>query len=280
MEKSVKTLSKLHPNDIHNELMRRQLPAFAREQIMKEAMALKKQRKAETLRKHKHRALWTRLLAPLKYEMNNAGVGLRLKSSITDPERYRAFDEYLIVMNKLFSGLEDLMLSENHKRTPVEIAKELGYPYAGVHWSDWISEKTKNRIRMLFDSIPYRAKAKRFEPFIRRMPPAMYKAEHSTLWLRTLNEYDLLLSNIEHEQDPDKRIALDKKQTRMLFALDKLAYSDKNPCLPFTWHGAYTQEEWQAIDDDPDADTLERLYQQYHDEFADLLAQAREDADK
>lgn len=277
MYKQLASLSKLPRNQLHNELARQHLPPSMRDELMTRALELKRERKAKKLRDNKHAALWHRLIAPLKYELNNAKVGARLKSRDTDPERYAAFQAYVDVMEKLLGGIEGVRLAVRGDQTPGDFAKTKGYPNAGVHWSDWLSEKTKARVILLFEAIPYRAKAKRFVPFARRMPPSLYDAEQARLWLRTLNEYDLLLSELAVETDPERLDKLDARRKRMLFALDKIAYDDKHPCLPFTWHGTHTPDEWAQVDAMQDPLVLDRLNETYHEALADLLAQARPD---
>lgn len=276
MKKQVESLSKLKPNQIQNELMRQNLPPALRAQLREEALALKEHRRQTRLREQKHAALWHRLVAPLKYELANAKVGARLKDSITEPERHLAFSEYIAVMDKLLGGMEKIKMAGN-SQTPTAFAKAQNYPNGGVHWSDWVSQKTQTRIHTLFDAIPYRARAKRFVPFVRRMTPDLYRAEQFRLWFRTLNEYDLLMSNLDMARDPEKRERLLAQQKRMLFALDRIDFDSKHPCLPFTWHGVYTEDEWVRVDENEDPALMERLYQTYHDTYADLLAQAREE---
>lgn len=275
MHKQVETLSKLNPRQIQNELRKQNLPAATQAQLREEALALKEHRRQTRLREQKHAALWRRLVAPLKYELANAKVGMRLKDSISEPERHLAFSEYILVMEKLFGGMEKIRRAAD--QTPSQFAKQMNYPNGGVHWSDWVSMKTQTRIHGLFDSIPYRPRAKRFTPFVRRMTPDLYRSEQSLLWLRTLNEYDLLMSDLDMARDADKRERLIAQQKRMLFALDRIAFDPKHPCLPFTWHGTHTEDEWNRVDDNDDPEQMERLYQAYHDTYADLLAQAREE---
>lgn len=275
MYKQVKALSALTAQQIQNELMRQNLPPETRAQIRDEALALKKHRKQTRLREYKHAALWHRLVAPLKYELANAKVGVRLKDSITEPERHLAFTEYIAVMEKLLGGIEKIRRAAD--QTPSAFAKAQNFPNGGVHWSDWVSFKTQTRIHTLFDAIPYRARAKRFVPFVRRMTPDLYRSEQFRLWFRTLNEYDLLMSNLDMARDPEKRERLLTQQKRMLFALDRIGFDPKHPCLPFTWHGIYDEAGWVKVDENEDPDLMERLYQKYHDIYADLLAQAREE---
>jgi hypothetical protein len=276
MPKQLKSLSRLKPKQIQTELTKQQWPLPMRTQLYEQALALKKHRKQTRLREAKHHALWHRVMAPLKYELSNAKVGLRLKNSITEPQRVNAFAAYIEVMEKLIGGMERIK-RDNPDQTPTDFAKSQNYPRNGVHWTDWLSEKTKTRIHMAFDAIPYKPRVKRFTPFTRRMTPALYASEHARLWLRTLNEYDLLLSNLNITQEQPKRDALEKTRKRMLFAFDRLQYSTKYPCLPFTWHGLYTEDEWVQLDNIEDPVLLEHLEQTYHDALPTLLEKAREE---
>ena len=42
--------------------------------------------------------------------------------------------------------------------TPGELAEERELPNNGLHWTDWVNDRTKHRIISLFDAIDTKAK--------------------------------------------------------------------------------------------------------------------------
>ena len=155
-------------NQIHNALMKEGLPPELRVAKMEHIMTLKRERRRHRLAQKVHDKMWAQLLKPLKYDLSNARVGLRLKSASDAPERYEAFDAYVTLMDKLLAGMQKMQMDLALSATPSAVAKTKNFPNNGEHWSDWVSDKTKQRIHTLFDAVPYTPRAKRFEPFKRR----------------------------------------------------------------------------------------------------------------
>ena len=168
MDRTVTNLMKLTRNELHNVLLKQQLPPALRTATIEKIMQAKAELRAKRIKQKVHNKLWRELLRPLKAELSNARVGLRLKSFEVAPERHLAFSEYVKLLEKLTSGLEVLRLDGE---TPKVVARLSGRENSGEHWSDWVSAKTKERIVSLFNAMPYLAKAKRFEPFKRRGTP-------------------------------------------------------------------------------------------------------------
>jgi hypothetical protein len=219
-----------------------------------------------------HGEAWHRLLAPLKYELSNAKVGLSLKPFDVAPERHKAFSEYIALLEKLLAGLQKMQIDEGRKatvsmlvreqtlekrdrleqieysKTPSELAAERGLPNKGAHWTDWINQRTKERIRLLFDAIPERPKTKRPNPFSYRIPPDLFKRDIEALQKRTLNELDIasqelkvVKAAIAEQRDvatKEQLEALDKCENtveRIKFALHRTVRM-KNEPVPPTWH--------------------------------------------
>lgn len=220
-----------------------------------------------------HGEVWHRLLAPLKYELSNAKVGLRLKPFEVAPERHKAFSDYIALLEKLLAGLHKMQIDEGRKatvsmlvreqtlekrdrlaqieyaKTPSELAAERGLPNKGAHWTDWINHNTKERIRILFDAIPETPKAKRPNPFSYRIPPDLFKRDIEALQKRTLTELDLAVQELEvvkaviaRQRDvatKEQLAELDKCESvvaRIKFALRR-SVRMKNEPVPSTWHG-------------------------------------------
>jgi hypothetical protein len=252
MDTDTYELLKLTPNQLHNTLVKRGLPLDLRIATTNHIEALKKERRRKKIKHTTRENLWARLLKPLKYELSNARVGLRLKKTEDAPERYKAFDEYIKVMEKLVAGMEKAQMDAEF--LPSAIAKAKGFPNNGEHWTDWVSDKTKLRIQELFFSIPHTARAKRFEPFTRRLTPELYRVEYRRLLIRSLKEYDVLLSEMEICKDDAFRLdELKEQRFKMEYALSNLRLLKAGSALPTTWHGATAGfEAWRRDVDEAD----------------------------
>lgn len=207
-----------------------------------------------------HAELWYRIIAPLKYELSNAKVGLQLKPFSEAPERHTAFTEYVALLEKLLVGLQRLQATEYQKisstgdrgnpKTPGELAQERGLPKRGEHWVDWINERTKARISMLFDAIPWGVK--RPKPFARRIPPTNFTKDIATLQKRTIHELENARQEMEMLEAVEKptleqeaRLAkLQDEVTGMQAALSQTVHMHNVP-VPFTWRGVeVSPEDW------------------------------------
>jgi hypothetical protein len=258
--------------DAHNHLMTLDLPVELRGSLAAKANDLRmhdaKEGKSAKLM-HLHRAeMWHRLIAPLKYELSNAKVGLRLKPFDVAPERHTAFSEYVVLLEKLLAGLQSLRaLPDNGERKPVDIAQERGLPNKGVHWTDWVSDKTRRRIEGLFYAVPFVLKGKRFEPFRRRVPPDMFKRDVAMLQGRTFKELDILRQEIKLLRKidcmtHDQRAQLDKMEVQednILAAIGFFMQARDNEPVPPTWHGVAVDANTQPIDEESEAALRQQL---------------------
>lgn len=275
----------LPSNEAHNLLMSLNLPteirtamaATARQQRDEQRKAKKRSRLAHLY----HAEQWHALLAPLKYELSNADVGLRLKGFAVAPERYTAFNAYVELLNKLLAGLNKIAQAEADKlsvstfiaadkvpddaelaKLPSQIAKERKYPNNGAHWSDWVNEATKQRINTLFDAIPYTPRAKRFTPFKRRLTPELTKNLREALAKRTANEalagYQelrvLVALNAPTPQQRDEieeRIAQYLKMVNAVNALLSVGTGNKADPVPSRWQDVDCEDvdDWDVMPD-------------------------------
>ena len=278
MDKALKNLIHLPRNEIHNALMQLNIDPELRAETFEQLCEAKRTHRAVNAKATAHALMWRRLLKPLAYELSNAKVGRDLKPETKEPERHAAFTAYIEVLEKLHRGMTRLMMQGEH--TPTQVAKQQRYPSGGVHWSDWLSYKTKERVSALFDAVPYRKRAKRFEPFQRRMPYKMYWHEQPRVWLATLNSYGFLLSEMQITADPGRMDKLEATQWRMWHALDELEIKEGSMFVPPRWQNAFPDEVWTTIDakrNTPDATGLLDMYiKTYHEPYPQLLAEAQE----
>lgn len=272
MDRLISRLRNMSYWDAHNHLMTLDLPVELRGSLAAKANDLRmhdaKEGKSAKLM-HLHRAeMWHRLIAPLKYELSNAKVGLRLKPFDVAPERHIAFSEYVVLLEKLLAGLQSLRaLPDNGERKPVDIAQERGLPNKGVHWTDWVSDKTRRRIEGLFYAVPFVLKGKRFEPFRRRVPPDMFKRDVATLQGRTFKELDILRQEIKLLRKidcmtHDQRAQLDKMEVQednILAAIGFFMQARDNEPVPPTWHGVAVDANTQPIDEESEAALRQQL---------------------
>lgn len=256
MNDLVKKLAAMNWNTAHNHLMSLNLPSDLRVSLADQAQKLRDitalHNKRTKLTQYQHDELWYRIIAPLKYDLSNAKVGLKLKSFDAAPERHTAFSEYVALLEKLLAGLQKLQIDEARKigdehekpRTPSEIATERGLPNKGKHWTHWVNDKTKRRIESLFDAIP--TQAKRPKPFAYRMPPDLFLRDREALQRRTLNEIDLvrqeilLLRSMGDDITPEQTFRLRELEDELADmgnAMIYLCYVARNEPLPSTWQG-------------------------------------------
>lgn len=277
MDKALKNLIHLPRNEIHNELVRLGLPPALRAQAFDELCEARQKRKSASARAKTRAKMWRWLLRPLAYELSNAKVGRDLKPQDKEPQRHAAFTAYIEVLGRLHASLTKFMLDGDF--TPAQIAKQKRLPQGGEHWSDWFSYKTKERIEQMFREIPYKRRAKRFEPFQRRLPHAMYQEVRPHVWLSILNSYGYLLSEIQITVDPGRMDKLEATQWRMWHALDALEVDD-GMYVPSRWQNMFPDAVWATIDasrNTPASTELLGMYlKTYHEPYAQLLADAQE----
>jgi hypothetical protein len=173
-----------------------------------------------------------------------------------------------VLLEKLLAGLQSLRaLPDNGERKPVDIAQERGLPNKGVHWTDWVSDKTRRRIEGLFYAVPFVLKGKRFEPFRRRVPPDMFKRDVATLQGRTFKELDILRQEIKLLRKidcmtHDQRAQLDKMEVQednILAAIGFFMQARDNEPVPPTWHGVAVDANTQPIDEESEAALRQQL---------------------
>jgi hypothetical protein len=224
------TYLKLSANDLHNRLTERKLHPAEIERIKNEVVALKETLRVSRITRTQRKAEWDKVLQPLRYEINNAKVGMRYGGEKSpQAERQLAFSEYIRIMEKLVA-----MLDAPYKAldsTPIQIARDKGLPNDGEHWTDWIPARVKDKITALFNEVPVVPRGKRKTPFQRTMLPHQHETAKVRLLTKTRKEMETLERQV-NIQPTDARTA---KLGQMRRALKIIEALDKNEAVPATW---------------------------------------------
>jgi DNA-binding transcriptional regulator GbsR (MarR family) len=228
---------RLTANELHMTLLKRNLHPKEMERIKDEVAALKESQRTQRITRKKYKALWADFVKPLRYEINNAKVGLRYDE--TNEERVEAFEAYITVMETLLKRMD--MYAKSLEVTPIMLAKEKnatgkGSPITnnGAHWSDWIPTRIKTPIADAFAALPHKAKAKRKVPFEYKMTPELFTQHKERLLKATIKE----LHNAERKVllNPDDE-DLQDQIPQIKRAIRAIEDATNNEHLPYTWHG-------------------------------------------
>ena len=222
------TYLKLSANDLHNRLTERKLHPAEIERIKAEVANLKETLRVSRITRTQRKAEWDKVLQPLRYEINNARVGMRYGGE-KSPQRIVAFSEYIRIMEKLVAMLDAPSKALDH--TPIQIARDKGLPNDGEHWTDWIPARVKDKITILFEAVPVVPRGKRKIPFQRTMLPH----QHETAKVRLLTKTRKEMESIERQAGiHPTQVRLDKlaKIKRAIKIIEAL---DKNEAVPATW---------------------------------------------
>jgi len=223
------TYIKLTPNELHNRLVERKLHESEIERIKAEVADLKESLRVSRITKTQREAEWLKVLQPLRYEINNAKVGMKYGGEKVSPERALAFSEYIRIMEKLVAMLDAPSKALDH--TPIQIARDKGLPNDGEHWTDWIPARVKDKIALLFDAVPITPRGKRKIPFQRTMLPHQHETAKVRLLTKTRKEMESIMrqAGIQPTQARLDKIAKMKRALKIIEALDK------NEAVPATW---------------------------------------------
>ena len=224
------TYLKLTPNELHNRLTERNIHPAEIERIKIEVAELKETLRVNRITKTQREAEWRKVLAPLRYEINNAKVGMIYGGEKSpQAERQLAFNEYIRVMEKLLAMLDAPYKALDH--TPIQIARDKGLPNDGEHWTDWIPARVKDKVSALFADIPVVPRGKRKTPFQRTMLPHQYETAKLRLLTKTRKEMETL----ERQCTINATDARMNKLKQMKRALKIIEALDKNEAVPATW---------------------------------------------
>jgi len=224
------TYLKLSANDLHNRLTERKLHPAEIERIKAEVADLKETLRVSRITKTQREAEWLKVLQPLRYEINNARVGMRYGGEKSpQDERKLAFSEYIRIMEKLVAMLDAPYKALDH--TPIQIARDKGLPNDGEHWTDWIPARVKDKISLLFDAVPVVPRGKRKTPFQRTMLPH----QHETAKVRLLTKTRKEMETLERQATIKPTDARTAKLAQMRRAIKIIEALDKNEAVPATW---------------------------------------------
>jgi len=235
-------LMALTPNELHNTLMKRNLPPETREEMKATITAQKAAQKSIRAKTIKVNAEWRPLFEGLRMERESLRSMRNYRSQgqvVPNQEEITALDGYAMVLDRLHGEFE---LHKRNLVTPAVLARERGLPNGGIHWTDWIKDKFKERVRLLFDAIPHRQGAKVKQPFPRRTDPKSNARLTTRLRIRTLKEHGI--AEQDYQLNPTERSkAKLGKLTEALKRIDNLSPTDP---VPRTWSGLFTTEGEQA----------------------------------
>ena len=223
------TYLKLSANDLHNRLTERKMHPAEVERIKQEVVDLKESLRVTRITRTQREAEWRKVLAPLRYEINNAKVGMKYGGEKVSPERVLAFSEYIRIMEKLVAMLDAPCKALDH--TPIQIARDKGLPNDGEHWTDWIPARVKDKIIALFADVPVVLRGKRKTPFQRTMLPDQHEKAKARLFNKTRKDMETL----ERKHSVAPRDDIQSRITQMKRALKIIEALDKNEAVPATW---------------------------------------------
>jgi len=169
-------LMKLTPNELHNELRKRNLPQETYDQIRNVVERQKEEQRVRKIKRAAHRKLWLDLLNPLAIEIKAVRGSLCYKGTDNE-EREAALAAYETILLRVNRKLRDI--KSGFDMTPAEAAFEAKIPNKGEHWTDWVPSSKKQAITALFDAIPHKPRAKRKVPFERKVPVESARAKLS-----------------------------------------------------------------------------------------------------
>ena len=223
---------KLSPNELHTHLTRLKRKLHPKEiaHIKDTVAQMKEAQRVDKITRANRRTEWTKVLAPLRYELNNAKVG-RAYNGDNCPHRIEAFDAYIAVMEKV-----NAMLARPAKlleKTPIQIATAKNLPNNGEHWTDWIPERIKQPIHEAFMAIPHKAKAKRKVPFLRTVTPDLHTKAKERLLKKTQKEIETLETRILMHPTEERTDQLKQMQA----ALKIIEGIEDGVFVPASWRG-------------------------------------------
>lgn len=231
-------LMALTPNALHNALMKRNLPPEIREEMKATITAQKSAQKSMRAKVIKVHAEWRPMLEGLRMERESLRSMRNYRSRgqvVPNQEEITALDGYAMVLDKLHSEFE---LHKRNLVTPAVLARERGLPNGGIHWTDWIKDKFKERVHGLFGQVTPRTGAKVKQPFPRRTDPKSNARLTTRLRIRTLKEHGIAEQN--HQLNPTERSKA--KLDKMIEALRKIEQLNPTDPVPRTWSGLFTTE--------------------------------------
>jgi hypothetical protein len=226
---------KLEPNELHNHLMQRDMTEAHREIIKEIVRKQKAAHRSEKAQRTKVRAEWAPLLEGLRMERESLRSMRNYKSGHRDPKVITAIEGYGMVLDRLKA---EFNMHKRECRTPAVLARERGLPNGGIHWTDWVKDKFKERVSALFAEIQPKPRAKAKTPFLRTTTAESNDRLRTRLHIRTLNEHGIAVQNNQLNPSERSKARVDKL-AEALRRIDRLSPTDP---VPRTWSGLFVEE--------------------------------------
>jgi len=150
-----------------------------------------------------------------------------------DPNLITALEGYSMVLDRLHGEFE---LHKRELRTPAVIARERDLPNGGIHWTDWVKDRFKERIRLLFDAVDYPVGTKTKQPFPRRTDPKSNAKLKARLHTRTVKEHGI--AQQDYQLNPTEKTKA--KLTKMNEALRRIDQLQPTDPVPRTYSGLFS----------------------------------------
>lgn len=136
----------------------------------------KRSAKAKALQ---HAVQWKQVTEPLRAELQRVHGSIKYEAGPERDEALAAYQEVLLTLRDRLKAYARPLGAE--PQTPLHAAQAKNLPNEGVHWTDWVPLKIRNRIEALFAAIPYKRQARVFEPFKRIIPKGQHAKQESAL---------------------------------------------------------------------------------------------------
>jgi hypothetical protein len=218
---------KMNTNELDRMLTQQGVPPLRVQEIVETVTDQKKTQRKAKAHKQQMDLQWGEFMAPLVHEHKTIRSIQRYKGS---PERTDALEAYALVLHKLKERLYLLMRDKN--KTPLQL-----YPER-THWSDYVPAAIRDEVQLLFDAIPYKAKAKVKIPFARTIPAILHNKRRERLLRSTRKALDRAQS--EYAITPSDENA--HEVSRIKEALRIIRDMGMNEPVPATWHGFFKVE--------------------------------------
>lgn len=168
----------MSPARLERHLEARQYPAAVIRDLVLQVKAVKEQRRRQRLKRTVAQQLWDDILKAARNELAGVRTMLsqaRAKNGGNTPSgpKFAALKAYEDVLVDTIAKLS--RIQKEGAFTPAQFVAHLReqtgrlIPNDGAHWTDYVGEKAKARVRDLFNQVPDPARGKRKTPFERRI---------------------------------------------------------------------------------------------------------------
>ena len=230
-------LMKLTPKQLHNhgERLKKKgvhtLIVNERIREVEEQKALKRKRQLHTAQM---RSQWGIIMIPLMREKKTVRSLLLYKNSKSHDERKTALEGYMLVIERVEGKLREIMrTSPEQGQNPLT---PMRHDNTKKHWTDYVPQRIKDEVCLMFDAIPHYPKMKVKHPFPRTMPEEQHAKLKARLIQRTEKDLRRAKQDVLLNPDDDDSKELVKRITKALDYIDNLG---TNEPVPATWHGLY-----------------------------------------